>query len=201
MDAGVTDTTKEANAAWIKAVQEDTGLSIAALAKKAGIERSTLTRALSPSQKHTLSKRTIDKICEATGLPGPGAAPSRTAGFREAELEPYDGPGENGGASHNHYRFTVKTRALELSGILPGDVLTVDMNADPIEGDIVVAQVYDWQRGTAETVLRLHEPPFLITHTIETGRRKPQLVNGQDVAIKGVVIALERGRQGRRRSG
>lgn len=60
---------RHGTAAYLKQVMFLTGLSPTALAKKAGIASSTLTRFLnSPDHKFTLSSTTLEKIAKATGI-------------------------------------------------------------------------------------------------------------------------------------
>lgn len=56
---------------FIRHVLSQTGLSASALAEKAGVASTTLTRPLDAKGEHTfnISRRTIEKIVEATGIP------------------------------------------------------------------------------------------------------------------------------------
>jgi SOS-response transcriptional repressor LexA len=88
--------------------------------------------------------------------------------------------------------WTLRSRALEVAGYLPGDVLIVDLNARPDDGDVVCAQVYE--RDNAETLFRIYEAPYLQAATYQRGLFKPLLVDGRRVVLRGVVVASIRPR-------
>lgn len=79
--------------------------------------------------------------------------------------------------------------ALELSGYRPGDFLIVDLEDEAEAGDVVCAQIYDWQAASARTVLRLYQPPYLVAAAKDPARYRPELVDNDKVVIKGVVVA------------
>jgi DNA-binding phage protein len=188
---------------WLRGALAKSGLNPAALAKKASIAPSTLTRFLGGSGN--LSFDTVTKISHATGIAPPmtpeepeSLAPAPA--FFENEGEPFDylsaeRPktrvdtalaaliGDRPAADPWRLASTV----LEDAGYLPGDILVVDLNARPVEGDVVCAQVYQWQKGTADTVFRIYKPPFLLAATRILLLRKPLLVDNETVIIKGVV--------------
>ena len=83
--------------------------------------------------------------------------------------------------------WEVKGRALELAGYRPGDMLVADMEAEAQAGDVVVAQ--HWQAGTARTILRLFQPPYLIAANTNPAGHRPELVDGEHITMKAVVIA------------
>lgn len=85
--------------------------------------------------------------------------------------------------------WIVRGRALELAGYLPGDLVVVDLDRTPAPGDVVCAQVYDWTAETAQTILRIYDPPWLVTHSPSPAHRKPELLDGERVVIKGVAVA------------
>jgi SOS-response transcriptional repressor LexA len=90
--------------------------------------------------------------------------------------------------------WTLKSRALESAGYLPGDILLVALGETPVAGDIVCAQIYDWNAGKAQTVFRLFQPPYLIAATTEASLLRPHVVDDEKVVIKGVVMNSLRGR-------
>lgn len=91
--------------------------------------------------------------------------------------------------------WQVRGNALALEGYREGDFLLVDHNAADRakSGDIVIAQIYDWQQAAAVTVLRRYEPPVLVAAGFEPEDRKVYVVDGNNVAIKGIIIASWRG--------
>lgn len=200
--AGTAPTSAIAIRNWLAEVCRRTGLKPTPLAKAAGLAPSTLLRALDPDNPGSLERRSIDKIVQKFGVEPPAmygapAMPVARSGFAEPEMQRIDGalfPGPAESATAG--TWTVQTRALELAGYLPGDQVTADSAITPRARDIVVAQIVDHQRGTAETVLRIYEPPYLLTETTdERARRKPLLVDNDTVAIWGVVTRMTRTRK------
>jgi hypothetical protein len=86
--------------------------------------------------------------------------------------------------------WEIRGRALDLAGLLPGDVVAVDLGRSEFKtGDVVCAQIYDWQKGSATTVFRIYEPPYLVALSTDPQHRKPVLVDGEQVLLKGRVVA------------
>lgn len=189
--------------AWLVEVLKKTGLKATPLAKAAGLAPSTVLRALDTEKGATLDTRSIAKIVEKLKVAPPpslfampGPAPD---GFAESELEAVavDGGTRFAGivltATQGVWR--VRTRALELAGYLPGDEVLADSATQPRARDVVVAQVVDHRSGGAETVLRVYDPPYLITETAAAeARQKPVLVDNDRVSIWGPVIVALRAR-------
>lgn len=195
---------REEQRVWLRRVLEQTGWSMNALAKKAKVSTPTISVFLNDETKsHNLTARTIAAIERASGMRyGPDPRP---AGMRESEAEPFDRRQSNAyldpwsaiGGANGVDPWTLRSRALEVAGYLPGDVLLVDLSAEPKPGDVVCAQVYDWARSTAQTVFRLWEPPYLQVATLDPTLRKIFVVDNSNVVIKGVVVSSIRGRQAR----
>lgn len=82
-----------------------------------------------------------------------------------------------------------KGRALELAGYRPGDMLVADLEAEAKAGDVVVAQLYDWTVGSARTVLRIFQPPYLVAAAADPVKYRPELVDNERVVVKAVVVA------------
>lgn len=87
--------------------------------------------------------------------------------------------------------WRVKTDALALAGYMPGDFILVDTNArDTVRaGDTVMAQVYDYQTGSANTLLRRYAPPTLVAASADLSHVTGQIVDHNNVVIMGKVIA------------
>lgn len=197
------DTVRESVRDWITDVMGRTGLSAGKLARRAGVAASTIHRALDPTGTFIMTVTTLTKISQELGIPlppgllaGQPQSPYLSNGFAESELEALDGaPQAEGKAAVNQGVWRISSRALELEGYLPGDVVIVDMGVKPSPGDIVCAQIYNFARGTAETVLRLYEPPYLIGRAIERGMQpKPALIDGERVVVVGTVVRMIRER-------
>lgn len=192
--------------AWLEDVIHRTGLKPTPLAKAAGLAPSTLLRALDEENPGSLERRSIEKIVQKFNVPPPtmfgqpaASAPTRASGFGEPELVALvdDAPERVGGMlKSTQGEWVIKGRALELAGYLPGDVVRADSAIPPRSRDIVVAQIVDPKLGTAETILRVYEPPYLVTETADpAARRKPLPVDGDTVSIWGVVILAVRARK------
>ena len=188
--------------AWLKRAVEGSGLKPTPFAENAGLAASTVIRALDENHPGQISLRTINKIVAHYRIAPPFMTPSRTnsAGFNEPEVEPFDGPlpvGETTPTDPNHSLWELKTRALELAGYLPGDILTLDQSEAPLPGDVVCAQIYDLTHDTAETVFRRLDEQFLVTDTMDPSLRgQRHYIDGQRVKILGVVVKSVRSRAG-----
>jgi len=194
---------RAAQLAYLDEVEERTGLTPTEIARAIESDASTLTRFKNKAGYNgTLSDAVIDKIGLRFGLYAPPEARSKAApavleprhvvpfqGVPNAEASPFQAP--KGGvmaalvtaavAGRVHVApWLLHSRALEEEGYLPGDVLIVDLHAEPRAGDIVCAQT------PVGTVFRLYHPPFLVGAGRDEGARIPQLVDGS-ISLKGVV--------------
>lgn len=200
---------RDAQKRYLELVRSRTGLSLSEISRRANVSPSTVTRFMNAADyQGTLATLTISQIAEATGVPAAAAAMGGVAGgeaFAEGEAEPYVA-GEQVGAVDRALAalrlgrnaadpWVLRTRALEDAGYLPGDLVIVDLNAVPAAGDPVCAQVYDWEKMRAETVFRLYEEPYLVGASRDPAFRKPMLVDGKSVVIKGVLTDLLRPRR------
>lgn len=192
--------------AWVEAILEHRKWRASRLAQEAGINHSTLSKFLNdPLNVAQLNTLTIEKIAQAGGIPPyETRVVERAGGFSEAEAEPY---GETASdmltkqavgaikAGANHIvPWVLRSRALEYGGYVPGDILFVDLNAEPQPGDVVCAQVYD-RIGRAETVFRTYERPYLVALSADMRLRRPILIDDERAQIRGVVIGTYRPRQ------
>lgn len=189
--------------AWIKAVASELGMSISALAKLARLVPSTLNKFMNdPDHEGLLKDITLVKISEASNIPIL-KFPGRPTGFSENEAIPFvmksgqwpdhieraigdlmqDKPGRDA--------WVVKSRSLDQEGVLPGDILIVDLNMEPTPGSTVCAQLYDLSADRAETAFRKFHPPYLLSNS-SRGLNKPMLVDNDTVKIMGVVDGLIR---------
>lgn len=197
------DTTR----AWLRFVIEQLdNISIRQLALRSKVDPSTLSRFLNNEVEHDLSRATTDKIVAFSGIPfGAHLDGRKPAAFAELEAAAYqiDLKG-NDRRIDDAVRYmlqgqpgldpwVLKTRALELAGYLPGDVVLVDLNAEPEDGDAVVAQHYDFK---TETVFRLYHEPYLLAAAVDRVPRPPLLVDNKRVMIRGVIIGMFRQRKG-----
>lgn len=78
-----------------------------------------------------------------------------------------------------------------LFGLLPGDLLVIDMNTKPRDGDVVLATVADLNTGSGTTVLRKLATPYLLSpDPQDTGL--PLVADGNRTVIMGPVVAVAR---------
>ncbi|WP_156899382.1 hypothetical protein [Pleomorphomonas koreensis] len=193
--------------AWVRAISDHLGLPPSTLGHRAGMSKSTLTRFLnSPDYAGNLSTKNIAALAALAEVK-PLEFPGKRGGFTEAEAAPYQPP-ENANALDSSARairelcsgrngrdpWTMKSAVLDMAGILPGDIMIVDMNKRPKSGDLVCAQVYDWRSQTAETIMRMYDPPFLVSQSHTMPSAKPLMVDDETVVIKGVIDAVLRHR-------
>jgi transcriptional regulator with XRE-family HTH domain len=186
---------------YVQLVVDRMGKAPTRIAKELGIAPSTLTRLLkSETPTATLHARTLRKLQDYSGIPplfGTDASAPAPRGFAE-DAVPFDAKSADPAVSAAikaliGWRkaadpWTIRTRALERIGYLPGDIVIVDLGRRPEAGDAVCAQVYDWRRAAAETVMRLYEPPYLVAASLDEGLRRPLVVDNEQVIIKGVVL-------------
>jgi transcriptional regulator with XRE-family HTH domain len=179
--------------AWLRQVLETKGWTPNQLAKAAQVSASTLSRALN-DDRFTTGIPTIEKVVRATGLPPPegiGITKGKlgTGGFREPEATPMPARSSDNDADPNLSEWRLNSRALELAGYLPGDFVELNQTLAPSGDDVVCAQVYDISRGTAETVFRIFDPPYLVTRSLdERVSRKPLLIDNERVRVVGTVV-------------
>lgn len=197
---------RDTQRAWLRQIVATTGKSLTQIASEAHVSHTTLTRFDRPDYSGTLNTLTVQQIAEAMGVEppkgiNPAEPPVRRMG-PQRDAEPFaanDDTDPHGavkaliGNRTGAAPFRMKTRALELRGYLPGDVLIVDVNATPREGDIVCAQVYDFS-GNAETVMRVYEKLVLTAATLDPELQKPLILDGERVVVMGVVTDLVRTR-------
>lgn len=187
------------------------GLTLTQIARASGLNPSTLTRFRNASgHGGLLSAATVAMVSSVTGEPAPsaapeGSAPMRPRGFAEDDAALWS-PGLGASArlasemaapltaaAPHRIPWELRSACLEKEGYFPGDILVVDLNAPPVPGKIVCAQVYDWANpGNTRTVFRVYEPPFLLYAGPDMAQRKPFLVDNTNVVIKGAVVAMIR---------
>lgn len=175
-----------------------------------GRDRTVVSRILNGRQRMTLTHAkvfaelldsSIDEVLERAGELEPSEAQPLRPGFSESdaavwipkrETDPslaiaaalgVDQPGVD--------IWQVKSSAMALQGYLPGDLMLVDSHLSERcnPGDVVIAQIYNWNSGEATTILRRFEPPVLIAASTGATERRVHVVDGNNVVIKGKVIA------------
>lgn len=187
---------------FLRNVVQKTHTPPTTIAKKIGVAPSTLTRILKQGDDAvtTMHAGTIAKLESFSGLTAPAldAEPRAAAAeFREDAVR-YQAAADDDtltatlraiiGGRKNIDPWVIRSRSLECSGFMPGDVVLVDLSTMPRAGEPACAQVYNWRDGTAETVMRLLEPPYLVAATFDPALRKPLLVDDDRVIVKGVIL-------------
>lgn len=192
---------------WLKAMASHLGLSMSQLARNAGMAASTLTRYVNDeTDTLTIQQSSLEAVANFTGF-RPYQFPGRSRpGFNEPDAIPFElddrvpapwvrsavleaRSGRNGIEA-----WVMKGAALDAMGILPGDVIIVDQNLKPKPGDVVVAQIVDYGRGSAETVIRVYQPPYICSHSVRLGPMRPEQVDEDRVSIAGTAIGFLRTR-------
>lgn len=190
---------------WARGLRAATGKSPSRIADDIGIGRTTITRKIKAEHPtETFNAATIEKIVNCYGIPGPGGYPLPVAPARGVAEDaiPYAGRGADDpteqalialiGERNGLVPWTLKTHTLERLGYLPGDIVLVDLNAHPEAGQPVCAQVYDWAKMKAETVMRLYQRAggieLLLACPNDPNYLDPLLVDGARVIIKGVLL-------------
>ena len=196
---------------FFRAALRRRGLTQDDIASAIGRDRSVVSRILSGRQQLTLDHARViaaalelplaDVLTHAGQMDETEARPLR-AGFAESDATPWTGrPGTTetmdrqaalfGGGRPGIDVWTVNSRAMILGGYLPGDQILVDTHQSERcrAGDVVIAQVYDSQTGTATTVLRRYEPPVLIAASPDPDDQRALTVDWRNVAIRGKIIA------------
>ena len=192
---------------YIEDILTRTGWTQTELAKRAGLDPSTLSRFLvRPDSSHALRPSTLKRIAQVSGIPFDDKKPNDAAtshGFAESEARLLSEPLSTavaraiaalGGGEPGTDSWVLHSRALELAGCRPNDILIVRLGETPLRGDIVCAQIYDWANHKAETVFRLFQPPYLVAASAEPALLAPIAIDGDKATIKGVVLHVLRTR-------
>ena len=172
-----------------------------ALATAAGVQASSLSRVLKKDGTGTLHARTLSKLEKFSGTllsaVIDAASTSVPRGLAE-DAVPFDAESADpavsaavralvGGLQAADSR-TIRTRALEGLGYLPGDIVIVDLRRKPVPGDVVCAQVYELGRSEPEMVMRIYAPPVLVAASFDGQLQRPLMVDDARVKIEGVVL-------------
>jgi transcriptional regulator with XRE-family HTH domain len=206
------DLTRDGVRAWLLDVLARNDETPTALARRAGVAQTTLTRFLNEIDGPMLSLRTLARVAHVAGSAPPGFEPpaalssaARPSGLEDADAAPLDaaaGLAPHVSAALAELRrgrqaadvWIMQGRALEHAGVLPGDLLVVDLGITAESGDLVCAQHYRWARAQADTIFRIYDTPYLLAASSDASLRKPLVVDNERVIIKGVVLAVMRTR-------
>lgn len=196
---------------WFREQQKRVGVTADVISAKLGRDRSVISKIYAGRQRMTLDyakafaealQVPLDEVLLRAGVTDEPTAQKVAPGFSESDAAPWVGsPGEKarmtttaeslGGGQPGIDTWTVKSLAMAAGGYLPGDTILVDTHQSERckPGDVVLAQNYNWKTGTAETILRRFEPPVLVTASTDPQDGRVLVVDGNNVVIKGKVIA------------
>lgn len=199
---------------WFKTQLKKSGKTAGDVADHIGRSRSGISNIFAGSQRMTLDWAAafaevlnvpLDEVMAHARMLPEKQARQITVGFSESDAEPWRGSGAElraitetaatlGGGKPGIDTWSVRSDALSLQGILPGDTILVDTLHPGLckKGDNVLAQVYNWQTGSAETVMRRYEPPALIPVSARPDNHETRIVDNNNVVIKGKIIAAWR---------
>lgn len=198
----------------LKDLRTRIGLSQTALSLEAGLSKNVVqliesgeTKSPSVANAQALAKRLGVSIGyltegEARNEPAPGFAESSV---RSWELPRHQGQRPDLIDSTQRLIRTLAPAARTPStfrlgrshpsfALLDGDILIIDQGTKPATGDLVVAQVVDFQTGTGATGLRRYFPPYLLPDSVSASD-EVLLADGQRTSVMGPVVASFRASQ------
>lgn len=190
---------------WVRAILAHNHWNPTRLARESGMSQSTLSKFLNdPSNMARLETNSVEKLKRVSPFPPyetrvpvvpRGVTRHEAEALRSPLADPHVAAAVEAvtAAGHHITAWVLQSRALEVAGYLPGDVLLVETGAQPDDGDAVCAEILD-RAGNAETVFRIYEAPYLQAATYARGLFKPLLIDGDRVVLQGVVIASVRPR-------
>ncbi len=195
---------------WFKTQQRKAGVTAGDIAGRMGRSPSAVSHIYMGRQPMSLEwakvfsdvlDQPLDEILRRAGVADEPTAKALAPGFSESDAAAWVGkdaaarPNEliaNAfGARPGVDVWQIKSAAMALQGVLPGDYVLVDTHAaDRAKaGDLVLAQVYDNARGIATTVLRRFEPPVLVAASASPEDHRVLVVDGVNVLVRGKVVA------------
>lgn len=156
---------------WLESILEDTGMTATALARKAGLTPSTLTKFLNSPVKHTLSVPTITAVANAVGKKVPFLLDGNTTGTDTVPVVGYVGGGGAVYPIDDHPKgFGLTEVEAPPSGELDLVAVIVDGNSMyPLyhDGDILYYRrdfigINEAQCLNRPCVVQIHEGPTLV---------------------------------------
>lgn len=193
------DNIRRKQLAWLQAIYDETGWNQSGLARRAGISHAALSKFRNDkSNAAKLDTDTVAKIAAVSPVPHYENSSALPPGFTEREATPLDIESQTDpilqrlvslakGGQNGLDPWVLNNRAIENLGYTPGDILMVDLNAVPEDGDVVCAQVFD-RMGNPETAFRVFYRPYLMGASDLRQYLRPIPVDDR-VHIRGVVVA------------
>ena len=175
-------------------IQSSTGWSPHRIAEEAGISHTTLSRNLKkPADEVTFNSATVSKLLALADR-----VSVKHAGMDEPEVLPL-GPPDDEEWQPNLQKWQINSDSMILAGLLPGDEITANSDLTPKNGDIVVAQITDFEHDTTQTVIRRYYRSSITYITAASTRIEENelvLVDNNAVVIMAVMQELARHRAG-----
>jgi len=192
--------------AYLRDTLKELKITATKLARMLDLSPSTFTRfiALSDSSEKTLHPATMDKVEALRQVNSDSPIPTQAQGaWADARAEAerviftanYDEALEQAlqsliGNRQGLEPWRLHTRALELEGFMPGDIVLVDLHGTPRPGDAVFATVREQTK--AEPVMRQYQPAgpvdLLVPRTNDPKPPKTLVVDRNQVVIRGVLL-------------
>lgn len=178
-------------AAWMKSNMDRMKLSQNKLARLAGVSVTTINRycnADDDAEPKMSYAKLIAKVFNAALPAAYTAENTEPQGFSEPGVTPIEwkpalGEEWNGNIS----AWTVKDNSMQFMGYLTGDEVKADDRIKAVDGDVVVANLYE-NNSTARTVLRVYKAPgYLVPATTDLSAFEVHEV-GKNAAVFGVVF-------------
>lgn len=190
-------TQREALADWLTTNLKRRGLTQNQLAHESGVPVSTINRIANQKAKTRPDPETLEALASFFGedppfISGSSVAAGRSFVSPEATRQAQS-PRDAGNSIET---WTLHTNVLEAAGYQPGDVLFVDVSANPADADLVCATIHNFKTGRVETVFRFYYAlpvPILVASSLDPQHRRPILVDGERVRLHGVVRQMRRG--------
>ena len=198
---------------WITHLVEATGLSLTALARKAGVHDSTLTRFMnSPNAHYALSNRTTDLLAQTFHVPF-GQRMTMVGdviGFEESDTfaSTYQADEVSPCAvdsikdlmvskiietlsDETLEAWKLNSPVLAVAGYNVGDFFILSRTTTPAPQDLVIIQHGD--RNAPSYAARIYLPPFIVTAGYEPPAAMPELIDTRRMRVIGTVVVVIRG--------
>ncbi|QTG12922.1 hypothetical protein G6M86_06555 [Agrobacterium tumefaciens] len=191
--------TREQIRDWLQSIMTERNMSPIELAKFVGVSPTTIYRAIDVGSEFTTTTKTLEKVASKVGRQPPGPSYLDAHHIRPLNspsgLEAIDVPRNLITLTADEHRllaYRILDRSLELEGYLPGDIVVIDEDVAPSAGDIVCVDLSSQRPGGAGRVLRLFEPPYLMSRSIDRRVEPAPILLDRSVEIKGTATAMLR---------
>ena len=197
---------------WFKRRQQIANVTSFDLADAIGRNRAVVSRIYHGKQKMTLEQaeafaRVLDvpisEVVLKAGIASKETVQELNPGFSESDVaawvpKPEGAKGPDieamaralGGGRGGVDIWRVKSKSMALAGYLEGDYMLVDGHQRDTckAGDVVLAQVYDFNVGAATTILRRYQTPVLVAASADPAEWGVHVVDHNAVVIMGKVV-------------